>query len=225
VIGDNRQMSRTATVTRSTAETRISVTVNLDGSGRFVTATGIGFFDHMLSHIAKHGVFDLEVHATGDLHIDAHHTMEDVGIATGEAFAQALGTKAGLVRAGHAYMPLDETLAFAAVDLSGRPFALVDMKLLGREVGGFEPHLLDHFIESFAFSLKAAVHVKTVSGANDHHKAEACFKALARALDAACRVDPRRGGTCRAPREHCSGPPALNVLKHPAAISCEGDVR
>ncbi|MBI2767561.1 MAG: imidazoleglycerol-phosphate dehydratase HisB [Chloroflexi bacterium] len=185
---------RIATVTRSTAETQISIRLDLDGTGEFVTETGIGFFDHMLSHIAKHGVFDLEVRATGDLHIDQHHTVEDCGIALGEAFAQALGEKAGIVRAGSAYMPLDEALAFAAVDLSGRPYAALDLKLLGREIGGFPPDLLDHFIESFAFALKAAVHVRVLSGANDHHKAEAAFKSLARALDAATRIDPRRAG-------------------------------
>ncbi|OAI41984.1 imidazoleglycerol-phosphate dehydratase [bacterium SCGC AG-212-C10] len=185
---------RRATIVRSTAETQIEVVVDIDGRGRFVTETGIGFFDHMLSHIAKHGVFDLEVRATGDLHIDPHHTIEDVGIATGEAFAKALGNKAGIVRCGSSYMPLDESLAFAAVDLSGRPFAQLDLKLLGREIGGFEPHLLTHFMESFAFAMKANLNVTTISGTNDHHKAEACFKALARALDAACRIDPRRGG-------------------------------
>ena len=187
-------MTRTATVFRNTAETNISATIVLDGTGNFVTETGIGFFDHMLSHIAKHGVFDLEVRATGDLHIDQHHTIEDVGIALGEAFAQALGDKAGIVRAGSAYMPLDEALAFATVDLSGRPFAVLDLKLLGREIGGFAPDLLNHFLESFTFALKAAVHITTLAGVNDHHKAEACFKALARALDAATRVDPRRAG-------------------------------
>lgn len=186
--------ARTAKVSRQTAETSIEIALNLDGSGKFVTETGIGFFDHMLSHIAKHGVFDLEVRAKGDLHIDQHHTVEDCGIALGEAFAQALGDKAGLVRAGSAYMPLDEALAFAAVDLSGRPYATLDLKLLGREIGGMPSDLFGHFLESFAFAMKANLHVKTLAGVNDHHKAEACFKAMARALDAACRVDPRRGG-------------------------------
>ena len=185
---------RTATVERATAETSVSVMVSLDGSGRFAIDTGLGFFDHMLSHIAKHGVFDLEVRAKGDLHVDAHHTVEDCGIALGEAFAQALGDKAGIVRAGSASMPLDEALAFAAVDLSGRPYAALDLRLLGREIGGLPPDLFDHFLESFALTLKAAIHVRTLAGVNDHHKAEACFKALARALDAACRVDPRRRG-------------------------------
>ncbi|MEO6398623.1 MAG: imidazoleglycerol-phosphate dehydratase HisB [Tepidiformaceae bacterium] len=185
---------RTATVSRKTAETSLTIVLNLDGSGRFETDTGIGFLDHMLSHIAKHGVFDLDVRGVGDLHIDQHHTVEDCGIALGEAFAQALGDKAGLVRAGSAYMPLDEALAFAAVDLSGRPYAALDLKLLGREIGGMPPDLFDHFLESFAFAAKMNLHVRTLAGVNDHHKVEACFKAMARALDAAVRVDPRRWG-------------------------------
>jgi imidazoleglycerol-phosphate dehydratase len=185
---------RTASIQRSTAETQISVSLDLDGSGQFVTETGIGFFDHMLSHISKHGVFDLEVRATGDLHIDQHHTIEDTGIALGQAFAEALGDKAGIVRAGHAYMPLDEALAFAAVDLSGRPYTATDLKLLGREVGGVPASLFQHFFESFAASLRANIHLRVLAGADDHHKAEAAFKALARALDAACRLDPRRQG-------------------------------
>jgi imidazoleglycerol-phosphate dehydratase len=188
-------MTRKGTVSRGTAETQITVTLDLDGSGRFVTETGVGFFDHMLSHIAKHGVFDLEVRATGDLHVDQHHTVEDVGLALGQAFDEALGDRAGIVRAGSASMPLDEALAFAAVDISGRPWAELDLRLLGRELGGMPPDLLEHFLQSFATTLKAAVHVKTLAGVNDHHKAEACFKALARALDAATRVDPRRQGT------------------------------
>jgi imidazoleglycerol-phosphate dehydratase len=186
--------ARVGTVARRTAETTIDVKLDLDGSGQFVTETGIGFFDHMLSHIAKHGVFDLEVRAVGDLHIDQHHTIEDCGIALGQALAQAVGDKAGLVRSGSAYMPLDEALAFAAVDLSGRPYAALDLRLLGRDVGGFAPDLFDHFLTSFAFAANINLHVRTLAGVNDHHKIEACFKAMARALDAATRVDPRRGG-------------------------------
>lgn len=187
-------MTRTAIIARRTNETKIDVVLNLDGSGKYVTETGIGFFDHMLSHIAKHGVFDLELRATGDLHIDQHHTVEDCGIALGEAFTQALGDKAGLVRAGSAYMPMDEALAFAAVDLSGRPYAALELELYGREIGGMPPDLFDHFLESFAFAANMNLHVRTVSGVNDHHKVEACFKAMARALDAATRIDPRRQG-------------------------------
>ncbi|MBK7328643.1 MAG: imidazoleglycerol-phosphate dehydratase HisB [Dehalococcoidia bacterium] len=186
--------ARTATVSRRTAETSIDITLDLDGTGKFVTDTGVGFLDHMLSHIAKHGVFDLDVRCKGDLWIDQHHTVEDIGIALGEALAQALGDKAGLVRAGSAYMPLDETLAFCAIDLSGRPFAKLDLKLLGREIGGLPPDLFNHFLESFAFAAKLNLHVRVLEGVNDHHKIEAAFKAMARALDAAVRVDPRRGG-------------------------------
>ena len=185
---------RIGVVARRTAETSIDVRLNVDGSGKFVTETGVGFFDHMLSHIAKHGVFDLEMRAKGDLWIDQHHTVEDCGIALGEALAQALGDKAGLQRAGSAYMPLDEALAFAAVDLSGRPYARLDLKLLGREIGGMPPDLFDHFLESFAFAAKLNLHIRVLDGVNDHHKVEAAFKALARALDVACRVDPRRQG-------------------------------
>ena len=185
---------RKATIARRTNETKIDVKLDLDGTGKYAINTGVGFFDHMLSHISKHGVFDLEVHAEGDLWIDQHHTVEDCGIAIGQAFAEALGDKAGIVRAGSAYMPLDETLAFAAVDLSGRPYAVLDLQLFSRDLGGMAPDLLGHFLESFAFAAKANMHVKGLSGVNDHHKAEAAFKALARALDGACRVDPRRGG-------------------------------
>ena len=187
-------MARTASISRKTNETTIALELNLDGSGKYSIDTGLPFFDHMLSHIAKHGVFDLELKATGDLEVDAHHTIEDCGIALGEGFAGALGDKAGLVRSGHAYMPLDEALAFAAVDFSGRPYAVLDLDLLGREVGGIAPDLFGHFLESFAASARANINVKALSGVNDHHKAEACFKALARALDAASRIDTRRGG-------------------------------
>jgi imidazoleglycerol-phosphate dehydratase len=186
--------ARRASVSRRTAETTIDVTLDLDGSGKFVTETGIGFLDHMLSHIAKHGVFDLEVRCKGDLHIDEHHSVEDCGIALGEAFAQALGDKAGIVRAGSATMPLDEALAFAAVDLSGRPYAQLDLKLFGKEIGGMPPDLFSHFFEAFAFAGKMNLHVRVMEGVNDHHKVEAAFKAMARALDAACRIDPRRAG-------------------------------
>lgn len=186
--------ARIGAVSRRTAETSIDISLNLDGSGKFVTETGVGFLDHMLSHIAKHGVFDLEVRCTGDLWIDHHHTVEDIGICLGEAFAQAAGDKAGLVRAGSAYMPLDEALARAAVDLSGRPYAVLDLRLLGREIGGLPPDLFNHFLESFAFAAKINLHLSVLAGVNDHHKIEAAFKAMARALDTAVRVDPRRGG-------------------------------
>lgn len=187
-------MSRRANVTRKTAETEILLNLDVDGTGKFTIDTGLPFFDHMLSHIAKHGVFDLELKAKGDLQVDPHHTMEDCGIALGEAFEKALGNKAGLVRAGSAYMPLDEALAFAAVDLSGRPYTVLDLRLFGNEVGSIPPDLFNHFLESFATAAKMNLHVRTITGVNDHHKAEACFKAVARALDAATRVDTRRQG-------------------------------
>jgi imidazoleglycerol-phosphate dehydratase len=187
--------NRTARVQRTTAETSIDIDVDLDGTGAFDISTGLPFFDHMLSHVAKHGVFDIRIAARGDLEVDAHHTMEDVGIALGEAFRQALGDKGGIVRAGSAYMPLDEALAFAAVDLSGRPYALLDLGILGRDVGAIPADLFGHFLESFATALAANIHITCLSGVNDHHRLEACFKALARALDAACRLDPRRRGT------------------------------
>lgn len=183
---------RRATVRRETAETAIAVTLDLDGGGRFAVATGIGFLDHMIAQIARHGVFDLDVTAEGDLHVDAHHTVEDAGLALGEAFREALGDKAGIARAGSAHVPLDEALAFAAVDLGGRPWAELDLRLLGRTVGELPADLLSHFLASFAAALGANLHVRTLAGVNDHHKAEACFKALARALDAATRIDPRR---------------------------------
>ncbi|WP_322819066.1 imidazoleglycerol-phosphate dehydratase HisB [Tepidiforma sp.] len=185
---------RIAVVSRRTAETAIDITLCLDGSGKFSGQTGVGFLDHMLAHIAKHGVFDLDVRCEGDLWIDQHHSVEDVGICLGEALGKAIGDKAGLVRAGSAFMPLDEALAHAVVDLSGRPYAVLDLKLLGRELGGLPPDLFDHFLESFAFAAKINLHVRVLYGTNDHHKCEAAFKAMARALDAATRIDPRRGG-------------------------------
>lgn len=185
---------RTATIQRKTNETEITVTVDLDGAGRHRISTGVGFLDHMLTHIAVHGLFDLTVQARGDLHIDAHHTIEDTALVLGQALAQALGDKAGLVRAGSAYMPMDEALAFVAVDLSGRPYAVVDAVWHTPEMGQFPTALVPHFVESLAATLKANIHARVLYGRDDHHQAEALFKALARALDAATRSDPRRAG-------------------------------
>jgi imidazoleglycerol-phosphate dehydratase len=166
--------------------------VNLDGNARSDVSTGIGFLDHMLSHLAVHGVFDLEVRATGDLHIDPHHTVEDTAIALGLAFDRALGDRAGLVRMASAYAPMDETLAFAAVDLSGRPYAVIKTEWTQAQVGGIPTSLFEHFLESFAFATRSNLHASVLYGRDDHHKAEALFKALARALDAASQRDPRR---------------------------------
>jgi imidazoleglycerol-phosphate dehydratase len=187
--------ARHAHVERTTGETRVAVDVTLEGSGSYRVATGVGFLDHILAHVAVHGLFDLEVQAEGDLHVDAHHTVEDVALALGEAFDQALGDRAGIVRVGSAYVPMDEALAFVAVDLSGRPYAVVDIDWAGPMVGGVPVTLIPHILESFAISIRANVHARVLYGRDDHHKAEALFKALGRALDSATRLDPRRGAT------------------------------
>jgi len=186
---------RTSTIKRKTSETDIEVTLALDGSGQYDIATGLGFLDHMLTHIAVHGLFDLTVRAEGDLHIDAHHTVEDVALVLGSAFDQALCDRKGIVRMAHAYVPMDETLAFVAVDLSGRPYAVVDVAWTTPEVGRIPATLWEHFFESFAVTARANVHARVLYGRDDHHKAEALFKALARALDAATQLDPRRAGS------------------------------
>jgi imidazoleglycerol-phosphate dehydratase len=185
---------RTATINRKTNETDIALTLNLDGSGRHDIATGVGFLDHMLTHVAVHGLFDLTVKATGDLHIDAHHTIEDTALVLGQAFAEALGDKAGIVRMGSAYVPMDEALAFVAVDLSGRPYSVIDAAWHGPAIGQVPTTLVPHFLESLAVTAKANLHARVLYGRDDHHQAEALFKALGRALDAATQLDPRRGG-------------------------------
>ena len=185
---------RTATIHRQTKETTIQVTLVLDGKGQYQVNTGISFLDHMLAHLAVHGLFDLTVEASGDLAVDPHHTVEDVALTVGEAFDQALGDRAGIVRIGSAYVPMDEALAFVAVDLSGRPYAVTEMAWAGPAVGGLPVTLIPHFFESFAVTARANVHARLLYGRDDHHKAEALFKALGRALDAATRPDPRRAG-------------------------------
>ncbi len=167
----------------------------LDGSGQHQIATGVGFLDHMLAHVAVHGLFDLQIRAEGDLHVDPHHTVEDVALALGQAFDRALADRAGLVRIGTAYVPMDESLAFVAVDLSGRPYAVTEMCWSGARVGGLPVTLIPHVFESFASAARANVHARVLYGRDDHHKSEALFKALGRALDGATRLDPRRGGT------------------------------
>jgi imidazoleglycerol-phosphate dehydratase len=185
---------RTATLHRQTAETDITLTLNLDGSGRHTLATGVGFLDHLLTHVAVHGLFDLEVRAAGDLHVDAHHTVEDVALALGQALAEALGDKRGLVRLGSAYVPMDEALAFLAVDLSGRPYAVVEAAWHSPMLGQMPTSLVAHFLESFASAARLNLHARVLYGRDDHHQAEALFKALGRALDAATQIDPRRAG-------------------------------
>jgi imidazoleglycerol-phosphate dehydratase len=183
------------TIERKTRETEILATLTLEGTGQHQVDTGIGFLDHMLAHVAVHGLFDLQVQASGDLHVDPHHTVEDVALTLGQAFDQALDDRAGIVRIGSAIVPMDETLAFVAVDFSGRPYCVTEMDWAGPVVGSLPVTLIPHFFESFAVAARANVHARVLYGRDDHHKAEALFKALGRALDAATRLDPRRGRT------------------------------
>ena len=183
---------RRATIHRQTSETDVSVTVDLDGQGRHAVSTGIGFLDHMLVAMAVHGLFDITVKTAGDLHIDPHHTIEDTAIVLGRALDAALGERAGIARAGHAYMPMDEALAFVALDLSGRPYTVFKAEWHTPAIGQFPTDLVEHFFESFAVHARLTLHARLEYGRNDHHGAEALFKALARALRMAVERDPRR---------------------------------
>jgi imidazoleglycerol-phosphate dehydratase len=180
---------RRANVDRRTSETRVKVRLAIDGRGRYRVATGVRFLDHMLELVARHGGFDLDVQAEGDLDVDQHHTVEDAGIALGEAVARAVGTKRGINRAGYFVMPMDETLAVAAIDLSGRPCAVVDLKLKVQRVGDLQSELVQDFFEGFASAARANVHLKVLYGRSSHHQVEAIFKAFARALRFACAKD------------------------------------
>ena len=186
---------RKGVIDRRTAETQIKVSLSLDGRGKFENQTGIRFLDHMLDLVARHGGFDLKVKATGDLDVDQHHTVEDVGIALGEAVAKAIGNKRGINRAGYFVMPMDETLAVAAIDLSGRPHAVVDTRVTVRIVGDLQTELVHDFFDGFAMAARANVHLKVMYGRSNHHKIEACFKAFARALRVACSKDKRLSRT------------------------------
>ena len=186
---------RTAEVSRNTAETRITVRINLDGTGQSSLHTGIGFFDHMLEQIARHGLIDLEVHAEGDLHIDGHHTVEDVGITIGQAFARAVGDKKGIRRYGHAYVPLDEALSRVVIDLSGRPGLVLNIPFTSGMIGAFDTQLTHEFFQGFVNHAGATLHVDNLRGVNAHHQCETAFKAFARALRAAVERDPRSAGT------------------------------
>ena len=188
------ERTRAADLERVTKETAVKVRVTIDGTGQTRIGTGIGFFDHMLDALGRHGRFDLEVEATGDLHIDTHHTIEDVAIVLGRAFNQAVGDAAGIIRMGEATVPLDEALVQAVVDISGRPFAAVDLPFRGERIGDMPTEMVWHFLRSFATEARITLHVRGLAGENDHHRAEACFKALGRALDAATRPDPRIAG-------------------------------
>ena len=187
-------MNRTATVTRQTRETDITVTLNLDGSGRADLATGIGFFDHMLDGFARHGLFDLTVRCTGDLQVDCHHTIEDVGIPLGQAIEKALGDKVALVRYGRCLLPMDETLALCAVDLCGRPYFVYDANFATPACGGMDTQMAREFFYAVSYAAAMNLHLKVLYGENDHHKLEAMFKAFAKALSAATRQDARIEG-------------------------------
>jgi imidazoleglycerol-phosphate dehydratase len=185
---------RIAEVTRNTAETRIRVKVNLDGTGQARLSTGIGFFDHMLDQIARHGMIDLDIEADGDLHIDGHHTVEDVGITLGQAFNQAVGDKKGIRRYGHAYVPLDEALSRVVVDFSGRPGLVMDVPFKSGMIGTFDTQLTHEFFQGFINHAFVTLHIDNLKGENAHHQAETVFKAFARALRAALERDPRAAG-------------------------------
>jgi imidazoleglycerol-phosphate dehydratase len=190
----NAPAPRIARVERNTAETRISVEINLDGSGRADLSSGVPFLDHMLDQLARHGMMDIVLHAQGDLHIDAHHTVEDVGITLGQAFRQALGDKAGLVRYGHAYVPLDEALSRVVVDLSGRPGLEYHVPFTRAMIGTFDVDLAREFFQGFVNHALLTLHVDNLKGDNAHHQAETVFKAFARALRMASTRDERAGG-------------------------------
>lgn len=185
---------RKAEVARNTLETQITVSIDIDGSGRSRLATGIGFFDHMLDQLARHGMFDLEIEARGDLHIDAHHTVEDVGITLGQALVRALGDKKGIRRYGHAYVPLDEALSRVVVDLSGRPGLEYNVDYVRGLVGEFDVDLIHEFFQGFVNHAQVTLHIDNLKGANAHHQAETIFKAFGRALRMAVEPDPRAQG-------------------------------
>ena len=185
---------RTAEISRQTNETQIEVKLGLDGKGEHQISTGIGFLDHMLTHLAVHGLFDLSVQTTGDLHVDMHHTVEDVALTLGQAFDKALGDRKGIIRISDCFAPMDETLAHVTVDLSGRPYAVIQAEWVTPYVGNIPTTLFPHFFESFAVTSRCNLHARILYGRDDHHQAEALFKAWARALDAASQIDPRRLG-------------------------------
>jgi imidazoleglycerol-phosphate dehydratase len=184
---------RRASVTRRTRETDVTVELGLDGAGRADIHTGVGFYDHLLGSLAHHGLFDLDVRASGDLHVDEHHTVEDVALVLGSAFAEALGDRAGIRRFGDSSVPMDEALATAVIDIGGRPYGVIDLPFRGERAGALPLQLVEHALEAFARTAGATLHVRG-TGRNDHHLAEAAFKALGRALREACEPDPRRSG-------------------------------
>ncbi len=187
-------MSRIAKIHRATRETEVLIDLELDGTGQADIQTGLGFYDHLLHHVAHHGLFDLRIRATGDLHIDEHHTVEDVAISLGQALDTALGDRSGIARMGDAFVPMDEALAHVVVDLSGRAYAVFEGAFGTPRVGELATSLVPHALESLATHARMNLHTRVLYGRDDHHKAEAVFKALGRALDVATRLDPRRTG-------------------------------
>jgi imidazoleglycerol-phosphate dehydratase len=183
---------RTAEISRQTNETQIAIKLDIDGVGKHEISTGIGFLDHMLTHLAVHGLFDLSVQAQGDLEVDTHHTIEDVALVLGQAFDRALGDRRGIFRMADCYAPMDETLAHVALDLSGRPYTVIQVEWHTPFIGNIPTTLFPHFFESFAITARCNLHARVLHGRDDHHQAEALFKAWARALDQATQVDPRR---------------------------------
>jgi imidazoleglycerol-phosphate dehydratase len=188
-------MNRKAEVTRDTLETKIRVKLNLDGTGTYKINTGIGFFDHMLEQVSRHGLLDIEIEADGDLHIDAHHTVEDVGITLGQALSQAVGEKKGLVRYGLSYVPLDEALSRVVVDLSGRPGLFYSVEYVRSQIGGFDVDLIREFFQGLVNHANITLHIDNLKGDNAHHQAETIFKATGRALRVALDIDPRASGS------------------------------
>lgn len=188
------EAQRAASISRKTAETDVRVAFSLDGTGQARISTGVGFFDHMLELFARHGLFDLDVQVTGDLHVDHHHTVEDTGIALGQAFAQALGDKRGITRYADIHLPMDETLTRVAIDISGRPFLVFRTQFRVEKIGQFDTELVREWFQAFAMNAGLTLHVETLYGDNAHHIAESCFKGLARALRQAVAIDPREGG-------------------------------
>ncbi len=186
--------NRFATITRETKETSVSVELDIDGSGKFDIKTGIRIFDHLLSHLAQHGLFDMKISASGNFGADPHHVIEDVAISLGRTLSQALGERRGIARMAHAIVPMDEALALVAVDIGGRGYAVVDISFTGLYIGELPTDLVRHFLESLAIEGRLNLHAKILAGINDHHKAEAIFKALGRALDGATRIDERISG-------------------------------
>lgn len=198
---------RTATVTRKTHETDVFVSINIDGTGKRSISTGIGFYDHMLDQLARHSLIDIEIKTVGDLHIDAHHTAEDTALALGEAFAKALGDRAGINRYGHAYAPMDEALSRAALDISGRPYLVWNVNFTQPRLGEMDSELFKEVFQAFAQTAGVTLHVESVYGVNNHHIVESCFKAVARALKVAVTIDPRQEGSIPSTKGTIGGQP------------------